>query len=74
MGRALDPDDLMSGAVGAVSFDDTIGEIKRVVEEDLSEDPTVQSKCMKCYECFPPMGEADKSCRVPIVEDRESRQ
>ena len=39
--RALGPDEEISGTVEAVSFDNTLGEIERVVEEDMSKDRVI---------------------------------
>ena len=38
---AMDPDNTISGNVEAVSFDDTLGEIRKVIEGDLSDDRTI---------------------------------
>ena len=34
----MGPEDTLNGAMKAVSFDNTLGDIERVVEEDLNED------------------------------------
>jgi hypothetical protein len=47
---ALDPCEEISGAVEAVSFDDTIGELRRVVEEGLVEDRTIPVGSERTYE------------------------
>jgi hypothetical protein len=47
---ALEPDKEISGTVEAVSFDDTIGELRQVVEEGLSGDRTIPVGSERTYE------------------------
>jgi hypothetical protein len=47
---ALGPDKEISGPVEAVSFDDTVGELRWVVEEGLVEDRTIQVGSEHTYE------------------------
>ena len=46
----LGPDEEVKGAVEAVSFDDTLGEIREVVEEGLSEDRVIPVNTIDMYE------------------------
>jgi hypothetical protein len=47
---ALGPDEEISGAVEAVSFDDTVEELRRVVEDGLDEDRTIPVGSEQTYE------------------------
>jgi hypothetical protein len=47
---ALGPDEGISGAVEAVTFDDTIGELRQVVEEGLVKDQTIPVGSEHTYE------------------------
>ena len=47
---ALGPDEDISGAVEAVSFDHTLREIERLVEENLNKDRVVLVKSVEIYE------------------------
>jgi hypothetical protein len=46
----------ISGAVEAVSFDDTVGELRKVFEEGLSEDRTVPVCSERVYEVIADFG------------------
>ena len=46
----MGPDDSISDVVEAVSFDETLGEIERVFNEDLSEDLTIPINSIEMYE------------------------
>ena len=48
--RPLEPEDTISGVVEAVSFDNTLGEIERVVEEGLGEDRVRLVNSVEMYE------------------------
>jgi hypothetical protein len=48
--EALGANEEISGAVEAVSFDDTIGELRRVLEEGLEEDRTIPVCLEHTYE------------------------
>ena len=54
---ALGPDDKISSAVEAVSFDDTLGEIGRVADEGQSEDRVIPVGTMEMYEVIVDFGE-----------------
>jgi hypothetical protein len=47
---ALGPDEEISGAVEAVTFNDTIGELRQVVEEGIDEDRTFPVGSEQTYE------------------------
>ena len=53
---ALGSDDDISGAMEVVSFDDTLGEIEKIVEEDLSEDWAVPVNSIEMYEVIADFG------------------
>ena len=52
----MGPKDTINGGVEAVSFDDTLGEIDRVVEEDLSEDRRILVNLVEMYEVIADFG------------------
>jgi hypothetical protein len=49
----LSPNEEINGAVEAVSFDDTIGELQKVLEEGLSEDRIILVCSERTYEVSP---------------------
>ena len=53
----LDPDEEISGAVEAISFDDTLGELRKVIGEGLREDRTILVILMGMYEVIADFGE-----------------
>ena len=46
----MGPDNRIGGIVEAISFNDTLGEIGRVIEEGLSEDQVVLVSSIELYE------------------------
>jgi hypothetical protein len=54
---ALGPDEGISGAVEAVSFDDTVGKLWKLLEEGLGEDRTVPVCSERVYEVIADFGE-----------------
>ena len=65
--RVLSPNEEICGAVEAVSFDDTLGELRKVIGEDLREDRTVPVGSMGMYEVIADFGERiglDRTARV----------
>ena len=63
----LGPGEEINGAVEAVSFDDTLGMLGKVVEEDLNEDRTIPVCSEEMYEVIADFGqglESDRTARV----------
>ena len=57
----------INGAVEAVSFDDTLGDLRNVLKEDLSEDRTILVSSEKMYDViddFEERVELNRSARV----------
>ena len=64
---ALGSGEEINGAMEAVSFDDTLGMLKEVVREDLSEDRTIPVYSERMYEVIADFGrglESDRTARV----------
>jgi hypothetical protein len=64
---ALGANEEISGAVEAVSFDDTVGELRKVFEEGLSEDRTVPVGTKRVYEVIADFGRGLGSGRTARV-------
>ena len=54
----------------AVSFDDTLGELRKVIGEGLSEDRTVPVSSMEMYEVIADFGEGIGSDRTARVDTK----
>jgi hypothetical protein len=67
---ALGPHEEISGAVEAVSFDDTMGELRKVFEEGLSEDRTVPVCSKRMYEVIAEFGRGLGSGRTARVNTK----
>jgi hypothetical protein len=67
---ALGPDDEISGAVEAVSFDDIVGKLREVFEEGLSKDRTVPMCSERVYEVIADFGRGLGSGRTARVDKR----
>ena len=52
----MDPDHLVDCVVEVVSFDDTLGEIEKIIEEDVSEDRVVSVNSVEMYDVIAEFG------------------
>jgi hypothetical protein len=66
----LGPEEEINGAVEAVSFDDTLGELRKVVEEGLSEDRTIPVGSGQTYEVIADFGRGLRSDRTAHVSTK----
>ena len=66
----LGPDDEIGGAVKAVSFDETLGDLRTVLEEGLNEDRTSSFSSERMYEVITDFKERVESDRTARVETR----
>ena len=65
----LGPDEEVKGAVEAVSFDDTLGEIREVVEEGLSEDRVIPVNTIDMYEVIADFEAEIRAQQIARVND-----
>ena len=66
----LGPDEEINGAVEAVSFDDTLGMLGKVVEEGLNEDRTIPVCSEEMYEVIADFGRGLESVRTAHVSTK----
>jgi hypothetical protein len=67
---ALRANEEISGAVEAVSFDDTVGELQKVFEEGLNEDLIVPVSSERMYEVIADFGRGLRSGRTARVNTK----
>ena len=63
--RVLDPKEEVNGAVEVVSFDDTLGKLRKVFEEGLNEDRTIPVCSEKMYEVIADFGKGSSQIGRP---------
>ena len=63
---ALAPGEEISGAVEAVSFDDTLGELHKVFGEGLSKDQTIPVSSLEMYEVIATSGKGSGRIGRPL--------
>ena len=68
--RSLGPDDEISGIVEAVSFDNTLREIRRVIDVDLPEDWIIPVDSIKMYEVIVDFGRMIRPDRTDQVNNK----
>ena len=68
--RSLEHDERIGEAMEAVSFDDTLGEIRRVVEGGLSEERVIPVNSVDMYEVIADFERESRAHRIARVDTK----